>query len=404
LTVIAEVATRKILDSRGNPTVEVDIFVKGGFGRCSAPSGASTGANEVRAFPEKGVDYAIENFKENVAPKLIGMDAAEQENLDGFLRELDGTDDFSNIGGNVSVAVSLANARAAASTLDIPLYRYLNETDKYSLPLPLGNVLGGGKHAVRGTDIQEYMAVSFGYTVSQNIFANSKVHSSVKKSLKEKFPKSAIGKGDEGAWVAQMDDEDALKLVFEACNMVFHSLDIEVKPCLDLAASEFFYEGKYNYKNQVLNVDEQIGFIIGLIENYGLYSVEDPLDQEDFDGYAKLTRSVGDRCIIVGDDIFVTNKARVEKGINMGAANAVLIKPNQIGTLTGAIETIKFAHKNGYKTIVSHRSGETNDNSIAHLAVAFGCHGIKTGTVGGERTAKLNELVRIEEEITKSEG
>ncbi len=403
MTIIEEVAIRKILDSRGNPTVEVDIFTQSGFGSASAPSGASVGVNEVKTFPKEGVEHAIKNFRKNVASKLIGMDVTEQEDVDVLLHELDGTDDFSNLGGNVAVATSIAVAKAAAFVLGLPLYHYLGGAFANNTPLPLGNVLGGGKHAIGGTDIQEYLAISIAPTARQAVFANALVHRAVKERLQEKFPDAAIGKGDEGAWIAQMNNEKALEVVADACKSVSDQQDFEVKPCLDIAASELFKEGRYHYKNQRLNREGQIDFVIEMIENYDLYLVEDPLDQEDFEGYAELTKAVGDKCIILGDDLFVTEATRLQKGIGMGAANAVLIKPNQVGTLTKTIETIKLAHENGYRTVVSHRSGETTDDAITHLAVAFGCHAIKTGVVGGERTAKLNELIRIEEELIKSE-
>ncbi|UCG70309.1 MAG: phosphopyruvate hydratase [Thermoplasmata archaeon] len=404
MTEIEEVVIRKILDSRGNPTVEVDIFTPSGFGNASAPSGASTGSNEVKAFPKEGVDYAIKNFKENVAPRLLKRDVTEQENMDALLHELDGTEDFSSIGGNVTVATSLAVAKAGAFILGLPLYRYIGGAFATKIPFPLGNVLGGGKHAVGGTDIQEFSAIALSSSARQSVFANAQVHAAVKTRLKKKFPDRAIGKGDEGAWVAKMDNEEALELVADACKEVSDASDFDVKPCLDIAASELFQDGNYSYKNGKLSPTEQIEFVIHLIDNYDLYLVEDPLDQEDFEGYSELTRSTKNSCIIVGDDLFVTDFKRVDKGIKMGAANAVLIKPNQIGTLTDAIKTIKLAHDNGYKTVVSHRSGETTDNSIAHLAVAFGSHAIKTGVVGGERTAKLNELIRIEDEFNIPEG
>lgn len=404
MTLIEEIVIRKILDSKGNPTVEVDIYTQSGFGSASAPSGASTGKNEVQAFPKDGVDFAIQNFKETVAPKLIGRDVTEQEDIDSLLQELDGTEDFSNLGGNVTVATSLAISKAAAFVLGLPIYRYLGGAFATNIPFPLGNVLGGGKHAVGGTDIQEFLAISLTSTPKESVFANVKVHNSVKKRLKERFPDSAIGKGDEGAWVAKMDDEEALDLVAEACKEISEDVNFDIRPCLDMAASELFKDGSYNYKKGKLSSEEQIEFVIHLIDNYDLYLVEDPLDQEDFEGYAKLTKAVGNKCIIVGDDLFVTKAERLEKGIKMAAANAVVIKPNQVGTLTKTIETIKLAHENGYKSVVSHRSGETTDNTIAHLAVAFGSHAIKTGVVGGERTAKLNELIRIEEELIKPEG
>jgi enolase len=404
LTFIEEIVIRKILDSRGNPTVEVDVYTQSGFGSASAPSGVSKGANEVKAFPKNGVDLAIQGFREDIIPNLIKRDVTEQEEIDALLQELDGTEDFSNIGGNIAIATSLAIAKAAAFALGLPLYRYLGGAFATNIPFPLGNVLGGGKHAMGGTDIQEFLAISLTSAPKESVFANVKVHNSVKKRLKKRFPDSAIGKGDEGAWVAKMDDEEALELVAKACKEISEEVDFDIRPCLDMAASELFKDGSYNYKKGKLSSEEQMEFVIHLIDNYDLYLVEDPLDQEDFEGYAELTKAVGNKCIIVGDDLFVTKAERVEKGIKMAAANAVLIKPNQVGTLTKAIETIKLAHENGYKTVISHRSGETTDNTIAHLAVAFGCHAIKTGVVGGERIAKLNELIRIEEELIKSEG
>lgn len=404
MTEIEEVIIRKILDSRGNPTVEVDIFTLSGFGSAAAPSGASRGVHEVAAFPRGGVDFAIQNFKESIAPKLIGRNVTEQKELDTLLLELDGTQDFSNIGGNVAIASSLAFAKAAAFVLGLPLYRYLGGAFSNKMPYPMGNVIGGGKHAIGGTDIQEYLAISLGTSAKDSIFANTQVHIEVKKKLQKKFPNTAIGRGDEGAWAANIDNTEALEVLAESCKNVSDSLGLQISPCLDIAASELFSKGRYHYRDQKLDPKEQIEFVIEMIDDYELYSVEDPLDQEDFTGYAELTKAVGDRCIIIGDDLFVTSTDRVEKGIKMGSTNAVLIKPNQVGTLTKTIDTIKLAHANGYKTVVSHRSGETTDNTIAHLAVAFGCLAIKTGVVGGERIAKLNELIRIEEELAKSEG
>jgi enolase len=267
------------------------------------------------------------------------------------------------------------------------------------IPRPLGNVLGGGKHAIGGTDIQEFLVFSEGGTVQASIFANANVHKLVGKLLKKQLPGTAIGKGDEGAWVANIENESALKLVAEACNTVADEVKFKVRLGIDMAASELYRRKKYHYRDKVLSPPQQIKFVENLIDTYNLHIVEDPLEQNDFDGYAELTERVGDRCIIMGDDLFVTTKARLEHGIKMGACNAILIKPNQVGTLTDTYETVQVAHSKGYKTIISHRSGETTDDTIAHLGVAFGCYGIKTGVVGGERAAKLNELIRIEEDI-----
>ncbi|MCX8173577.1 MAG: phosphopyruvate hydratase [Thermoplasmata archaeon] len=397
---IEDIKIRKILDSRGNPTVEVEIFtLDGGYGRSAAPSGASTGKHEVCAYPAKGLDFAIEQFRKKHIPKLLGMEVTAQEEFDAMLHELDATDNFSNMGGNVAAATSLAVAFAAASEYGMPLYRYLGGAFARTLPLPFGNVLNGGKHAVGSTDIQEYLVVAQGETFRDSVFANAMVHKKVKEKISKKYPDVALGKGDECGWVAKLGNIEALEIVVEACQEVRDTLKIEVHPALDLAASEFYEKGKYHYKEQTLSPEGQIDFVAKLVEKYGLYSLEDPLDEEDFEGYVKLTERIGDKCLIIGDDIFVTNYDRIEKGIRMGAANAVLIKVNQIGTLTDALDAVSLAHDNGYSTVISHRSGETTDAAIAHLSVAFGCLGIKTGVVGGERIAKLNELIRIEEEL-----
>ena len=396
MTIIKDLCIRKIMDSRGNPTVEVDIFTTTGFGRCAAPSGASVGTYEVMAFPKNGVDSAISFFKKSVVPKLVDMDASDQSGIDAALHELDGTEKFSKIGGNVAVALSIACAKASADAFCLPLYRYLGGGFASKIPKPLGNVLGGGKHAIGGPDIQEFLVTTFA-PIKEAVFGNAEVHKKVKEELKHRFPGAAIGRGDEGAWVAHLGNEEALDVVSYACKNVSERTGFEIKPSLDFAASEFYKDGKYRYKDKVLGPEEQINFVAALVDKYGLYLVEDPLNENDFEGFAKLTEMIGGRCIVVGDDLFVTNKKRLEKGIKMGACNSILIKPNQIGTLTDMFETISLAQSNGYTRVMSHRSGETTDDAIAHLAVAFGCQIIKTGTVGGERTAKLNELIRIGE-------
>ncbi len=392
---------RKVLDSRGDPTVEVDILAEGSRGRAAAPSGASTGAHEVRALPEGGVDAAIARFHEDVEPRLIGLEVTAQKEVDGLLQQIDGTPDFSRIGGNVAVATSLAVAKAAANSFGLPLYRYVGGAFAHRLPHPMGNVIGGGRHAIGGTTIQEFLAVAQGPTVAASVFANARVHRVVRDVLRERQPSGPLGRGDEGAWVAGIGDEDALAILAEACRVVSHEVGFDVAPALDLAASEFYASGKYRYRDRALSPDEQIDFVAGLVERFGLFSVEDPLDEEDFAGYARLTERVGGRCHVIGDDLFATNVERLRKGIGVRAANAILIKPNQIGTLSGAKAAVDLAHRHGYATVMSHRSGETTDETIAHLAVAFGCLGIKTGAVGGERIAKLNELIRIEEGLVE---
>ncbi len=398
MTLIEDIVLRKILDSRGNATVEAEVYTLNGYGRAAAPAGKSTGRHEVKAYPAGGIDAGIKYFREHM-DNLIGMDATQQEDVDAILHEIDGTDDFSMLGGNIAIAVSLAVAKAAANSLGLPFYQYLGGAFARSIPRPVGNVLGGGKHAVGGTTIQEMLAVSLSDSAKDNVFANAEVHKKVGKKLKERFPNISLGLGDEKAWIAPMEDIEAIELVVEAINEVKQDYGFEIKPALDLAASSFYKSGKYVYRNKILSPEEQIDFVESLVKDYGIYIVEDPLDEEDFDGFAELTRRIGHLAYVVGDDLFVTNVERIKLGISKGAANTVLIKPNQIGTLTDTVRAIKFAKENGYATMISHRSGETTDVSIVHIGVAFGVEFIKTGAIGGERTAKLNEMIRIEEEI-----
>ncbi len=396
--IIEDITLRRILDSRGNPTVEADVTTNSGFGRAAAPAGASAGTHEVQAWPEGGVAAAIELARQEVLPQLLGLSAEEQAQVDALLHEVDGTSNFSRIGGNLAVAVSLATARAAAASQGIPLYRYVGGMGPYGLPAPMGNVLGGGAHAVGGTDIQEFLVTSFDDDISRAIEANAAVHRAVGEALRERFPDTALGKGDEGAWVAPLENIAALELVVEAVQQVAGETGVDIRPGLDLAASEFYRDGKYVYKDRSLTPEEQVDFVASLIEDYGLHSIEDPLDQEDFESWAALTAKTD--ALVIGDDLYVTNVERLEKGLKMGATNAILIKPNQIGTLTDTLDAVTLAREAGLATVISHRSGETTDDAIAHLGVAFGCHAIKTGTVGGERIAKLNELVRIAGELT----
>lgn len=395
---IVSTSIRKILDSRGNATVEVEIATREGFARVGAPSGASTGATEVQAFPEGAAEGATSVFRRKVAPKLKGRDVADQAGLDETLHRVDGTPNFAAIGGNPAVATSLAAARCAANEKGVPLWAHLSGKGKSpKFPAPMGNVIGGGAHAVGGTDIQEFMAFTRGCPPSKSVFANARVHKLVKEKLKEQFPGQAIGKGDEGAWNVPTSDERAMKILTSCCATAARETGLDVLPALDLAATEFYRDSRYRYKDKALTSDEQVEFLVMLIEAHGLASVEDPFAENDFGSFAELTRKVGKKCMVVGDDLFTTNTARIARGIKEGAANAVLIKPNQIGTLTETMAAVKMAKAAGYATVTSHRSAETSDDTIAHLAVAFGSAGIKTGAVGGERTAKLNELVRIEE-------
>ena len=394
---IEDIILRRIIDSRGNPTVEAEIKTRNGVGIAAAPAGASTGTHEAMAWPENSVSIGMQKAEEKVMPKLIGISADDQKNFDSILKEIDGTQNFSNIGGNICVALSLACAKAAANASNETLFHYLGQKEEYSIPAPMSNVLGGGAHAVGGTDIQEYLVTAFDNDVNTAMEANAAVHKEVKAVLKKKFPNIALGKGDEGAWVAPMKNVEALELVVEAAQKVETETGVEIKTGLDIAASEFFIDGKYKYKEQSLTSEEQVDFVLGLIEEYDLHSVEDPLDQEDFDSWAALTEQTD--ALIIGDDLYVTNKERLQKGIELGSTNSILIKPNQIGTLTDTIETVELAKENEMANVISHRSGETTDTTIAHLGVAFDSHAIKTGIMGGERVAKLNELVRISEKL-----
>ncbi len=400
---IESATIRKVLDSRGDATVEVDVFVDGVSGRAAAPSGASTSAHEARAFPEGGVDVGIARFKDEVEPRLIGLESTDQKAVDTLLQEIDGTPSFSRIGGNVAVAASLAVAKAAANAVKLPLYRYVGGTLAlpHPLPHPMGNMIGGGRHAIGGTTFQEFLSVARGPTVAASVFANAAVHKRVRDLLKGRAPGGTLGHGDEGAWVIPIGDEDALGVLASACASVSKEVGFEIRAALDIAASSFYRDGAYRYPDRSLSPAKQIEFVAGLVERYNLFSVEDPLEENDFEGHARLTELVGSRCKIIGDDMFATNVERLRKGIEMKAANAILIKPNQIGTLSGAKAAVDLAHRHGYAAVMSHRSGETTDDTIAHLAVAFGCLAIKCGAVGGERTAKLNELIRIEEELAE---
>lgn len=395
---IEDVSARKVLDSRGNWTLEVDVVTARGFGRCAAPSGASTGKFEAMSYPEGGVDKALVEVEETVAPKIRGMDAEEQEAIDRVLREVDGTENFSNIGGNTAVAVSLAVAKAAAAYHEMPLFRYLGGNFSPAIPYPLGNVIGGGAHASNATDIQEFLVIPAGASnIQEALHVNSEVHREAKKILLRK--NVSLGKGDEGAWAPSISDQDALECLADAASTVQEDLGLKIRLGVDVASSEMWDPKKKRYVYRREGVertrDEQVEHMLELIDRYNLYYVEDPMEEEDFEGFAEITSN--SKALVCGDDLYVTNIERIKRGIEKKSTRAVLIKPNQIGTLTDTFKAIELANKNGLATVFSHRSGETSDETIAHLAVAYGCPIIKTGVVGGERVAKLNELIRIEE-------
>ncbi|AXG07315.1 phosphopyruvate hydratase [Haloplanus rubicundus] len=399
MTLIRSVSLRRVLDSRGNSTVEADVLTEsGGFGRAAAPSGASTGEYEAIELP---TGEAIAAARQHAVPRLIGeVHAGNQRDVDAALHAADGTDDFSEIGANSAVAISMAAAKAGADVLGAPLYQHLGGTFRGdNFPIPLGNVVGGGEHAKEATHIQEFLAAPVGApSVSEAVFANAAVHDRIGALLDERG--IAAGKGDEGAWAPPIDDATAFELVAEATDDVADDVGFDIGIGLDVAASELYDadDEVYRYGDVERTPAEQVDYIADLVSEYDLAYVEDPVEENDFDGFADLTARVGDRTVLCGDDLFVTNVDRLQRGIDEGAGNAILVKPNQIGTLSDAVDAVELATRNGLQAVVSHRSGETEDATIAHLAVATDAPFIKTGTVGGERTAKLNELIRIAED------
>jgi enolase len=394
MTRITSVSLRRVLDSRGNPTVEADVLTDaGGFGRAAAPSGASTGEYEAIELPPS---EAIAAARRHAIPRLEGeVYADDQREVDNTLQAADGTENFSEIGANAAVAISMAVAKAAADTLGLPLYQHLGGAFRGdNFPIPLGNVIGGGEHAKEATHIQEFLAAPVGApSVSEAVFANAAVHARASELLDERGVPAA--KGDEGAWAPPVSDADAFEIMEAAVDDVSADLGFEIKFGLDVAASELHDDDGYHFGDDVKSTAEMIDYVAEMVEEYDLAYVEDPLDENDYDGFAELTERVGDRTLICGDDLFVTNTSRLQDGIDAGAGNSILIKPNQIGSLTQAFDAIELATEHGYDSVVSHRSGETEDTTIAHLAVATDAPFIKTGTVQGERTAKLNELIRI---------
>lgn len=401
-TVIQSIAARKIFNIRGEETIEIEVKTEQGGGRASAPSGASRGKGEVVPYPDGGVAQAIKNVKELVEPQLRGVDAQGQETVDLMLHQIDGTQDFRKIGGNTSYAISLATAEAAASSMNRPLFAQLGGQFSSELPHPLGNVIGGGKHARgKSPDIQEFLVLP----VEVNTFldaakANILIHQRVGTYLLKKDKTFTGGRGDEGAWAPNLKNEDALEIVTKACEEVSQETGIECRVGLDVASSSLWNpkKGRYIYPRDRVHRDsgEQLDFISNLIQKYKLAYVEDPFHEEDFEDFAELTKKVK-KCLICGDDLFVTNKERLAYGMEKEVANAIIIKGNQVGTLTNAWETTILAQKAEYVPVMSHRSGETTEAHIAHLAVAFRCPIIKAGVIEGARIAIINELIRIEE-------
>lgn len=401
-TTIEDVIARKVFNSRGEETIEVDILTASGFGRASAPSGKSRGKAEVAYYPPGGVDEAIKKVEELIAPELVGLNADFQEEIDRTLHEVDGSKDFRVIGGNTAYAVSLANAEAAANSHDALLFQHLGGQLAHVLPYPLGNVISGGKHAHgKAPEIQEFLVLPHGAeSFFEAAWANVQVHEKIGAILSKKDKLFGCGKSDEGAWVANIGNEDCFEILSNVCEEVGNELGFECGFGVDVAASSLWSgkEKKYIYQREGEKRDsgEQLEFILELIRKYHLRYVEDPFDERDYKSFAELTAKAKN-CLICGDDLFATNNERLNHGVMMKAANAIIIKVNQVGTLTDAFETTETAKRNGYTPIIAHRSGETCDWHIAHLAVAFRCPIIKTGVVEGARIAKINELIRIEE-------
>lgn len=409
---IAKIHARWILDSRGNPTVEADVTLDdGSFGRAAVPSGASTGAAEALElrdggdrFMGKGVDQAVANVNGKIAPALIGHDAADQEGVDKIMLDLDGTDNKSNLGANAILSVSLAVAKAEAKSENLELWQYiakLTDTQDVSLPLPMMNIMNGGAHAGWTTDIQEYMIMPVGApTFAEGIRRATEVFHNLGKILKEQGYPTTVG--DEGGYAPHLKGGNAepLALIEQAVAKAGYKLGEDFVLALDVASSEFYKDGKYELKNEgkSLTSDEMIDYVKNLVANNPLVSVEDGLAEEDWAGWTKLTSEIGDKIQLVGDDLLVTSVKRLQKSIDEGAGNAILIKPNQIGSLSETIAAVKLAKEHGYNTVMSHRSGETEDVTIAHLAVGLNCGQIKTGSLSRtDRVAKYNELLRIAE-------
>lgn len=409
MPVIQKVHAREILDSRGNPTVEVEITTENGFiGRAAVPSGASTGAHEAcelrdgekNRFLGKGVLKAVSHVKERIAPELVGMHVDEQVQIDKFLRELDGTENKTNLGANSILGVSLACARAASMEHGMPLYRYIGGSQSHKLPVPLMNVLNGGAHANNGLDIQEFMIVpTVKNSFSESIRAGSEIFHTLKKILSKKGLSTAVG--DEGGFAPVLkSNQEAMDLLMEAILEAGYEPGQNVFLALDVAATEMFTDGKYKWEKNVITPAQLQDVYRSWSEKYPLISIEDGFSEDDWTSWQTCTQQLGSTLQLVGDDLFVTNPKRLKQGIEKKTANALLVKVNQIGTLTETSEAIQLAQRNKYKTVMSHRSGETEDSIIADLAVAFNCHQIKTGSLyRSERTAKYNQLLRIEEEL-----
>ena len=409
MTKIKDVIGREILDSRGNPTVEVDVILENDvLGRACVPSGASTGEREALELRDndnrylgRGVLKAVNNVNGPLKNAVIGLDANDQKTLDYTMIELDGTPNKSKFGANAILGISLAAMHAAANDKKVPLYKYIGVGNH--IPRPMMNIINGGSHADNNLDFQEYMIIPKRNNIKETLRVASEVFHTLKKILKNRG--LSTGVGDEGGFAPNLsNNEEAFGLIMEAIRLAGYTPGVDVALAIDVAASEFYKDGKYilSSENRELTTDELIDYYVKLVNKYPIISIEDPVDENDFEGFRKITEKIGDKIQLVGDDLFVTNKECLKKGIENKAGNAILLKVNQIGTITETLETIELARAYNYKTVISHRSGETEDTTIAHLAVGLNLGQIKTGSISRtDRICKYNELIRIEEELEK---
>jgi enolase len=408
VALIDAIHAREILDSRGNPTVEVEVVLEDGtFARAAVPSGASTGAFEAvelrdggKRYLGKGVLKAVDYVNDQLAPAVVGFDAQDQRLIDQEMLELDGTNNKGKFGANAILGVSLAVARAAAESSDLSLFRYVGGPTARTLPVPMMNILNGGAHADTNVDIQEFMIAPIGAeSFRESLRWGAEIYHSLKSVLKQRGLATSIG--DEGGFAPNLEsNRAALDLILEAIDKAGFKAGKEIALAMDVAATEFHENGKYDFEGHKSSADEMIAYYADLVKSYPLVSIEDPLDEDDWEGWAKITAELGSKVQLVGDDLFVTNPTRLARGIKADTANALLVKVNQIGTLTETIDAVSMAHRAGYRSMMSHRSGETEDTTIADLAVALECGQIKTGAPARtERVAKYNQLLRIEEEL-----
>ena len=410
MAIIEALGAREILDSRGNPTVEVEVLLEDGTAaRAAVPSGASTGAFEAvelrdggKRYLGKGVEKAIKNIHDIIAPEVLGLDAQDQRLVDQTMIELDGTKNKAKLGANAILGVSLAVAKASAESADLSLFKYVGGNNAHILPVPMMNILNGGAHADTNVDIQEFMIAPIGAdSFKESLRWGAEIYHALKSVLKKRGLATSIG--DEGGFAPNLEsNRAALDLILEAIDGAGFKVGKEIALAMDVAATEFFENGKYSFEGKQLSSAEMIAYYAGLVSSYPLVSIEDPLNEDDWDGWAAITKELGNKVQLVGDDLFVTNPERLSRGISAATANAMLVKVNQIGSLTETLDAVEMAHRAGYRNMMSHRSGETEDVTIADLAVATNCGQIKTGAPArSERVAKYNQLLRIEDELAE---